>query len=343
MSGAAYPWFRFWRDYLTDPNLRWAADVAGAPYATASICFVMALDHASKADPRGGVGDIKLEMIASTYATPIELIRAIFDAFKKVGLVTDCDRIADWERQQQDKKAPPKSASARRTKSPGAVRTQNWRQKKRAGAVADPPVTHDAPGDPPGDADETPPVTLNSTPDQTLGQDVKVAASDSDSDSDSDSEKKGFVRSDAGARDDDDGAAEGKVVSLKRVDTIDLEFAAWFASVENQVGREAAQFEYRRARLGGAAAGEIAEGWRRYAASKPPDRLWLNPENFLKTGRWRDRPAARSPPDTAAFPDGVTAMFGGAGNANRYVRDTSRGEPHRGLTYAERSAALRDG
>lgn len=70
---------------------------------------------------------------------------------------------------------------------------------------------------------------------------------------------------------------------------IEFEYQFWPA-YPNKVARPAAMRAFIAARQKTSLA-EILAGVERYSASKPKDRDWLNPENFLNNERWNDEPA----------------------------------------------------
>jgi hypothetical protein len=74
-------------------------------------------------------------------------------------------------------------------------------------------------------------------------------------------------------------------------DPIDRDFGPWWADCEHKVNRAAAGIEYRAARNRGRTAAELRDGWRRYAAWKPPTRQWLDPATWLRDDRCEDLPA----------------------------------------------------
>ncbi len=74
-------------------------------------------------------------------------------------------------------------------------------------------------------------------------------------------------------------------------------FEAFWLVYPKQVGRRAAEREYMKALQGGATAEEINAGAQRYAAdsvrierSRDGDRYTKDPSNWLKEGRWADKP-----------------------------------------------------
>ena len=85
--------------------------------------------------------------------------------------------------------------------------------------------------------------------------------------------------------------AAAKAAKAARDTALRAEFARGFWPIyPNKVGRPKAETAYLRAR-GRAGALEIEDGLRRYVATKPPDRKWLNPATFLNQDRWNDQPA----------------------------------------------------
>jgi hypothetical protein len=71
-------------------------------------------------------------------------------------------------------------------------------------------------------------------------------------------------------------------------------FEQWWAECRHKVGKRAAERAYIAA-LARASPAELLEGYRRYVASKPPDRQWLNPATFLNQDRHLDQPALLLP------------------------------------------------
>lgn len=74
-------------------------------------------------------------------------------------------------------------------------------------------------------------------------------------------------------------------------------FEQFWERYPNKVGEKAARGAFEKilsARL--ATLGEIISGLETYKRSKPGDRRWLNPVNFLNEERWKDRPAPLSKP-----------------------------------------------
>jgi hypothetical protein len=67
-------------------------------------------------------------------------------------------------------------------------------------------------------------------------------------------------------------------------------FAEWWGEYPHKVGLAAAIEAYRNA-LARASPAELLAGVRRYVATKPPDRQWCNPANWLRQDRWLDEPA----------------------------------------------------
>jgi hypothetical protein len=84
--------------------------------------------------------------------------------------------------------------------------------------------------------------------------------------------------------------------SKKRAqDALREEFdTAFWPEYPNKVGKPKALAAYRTARKH-AGLSAILDGLRRYIASKPPDRAWLNPATFLNQQRWADQPAVVVP------------------------------------------------
>lgn len=68
------------------------------------------------------------------------------------------------------------------------------------------------------------------------------------------------------------------------------EFDLFWAEYPNKVGKPKAKAAFSAARKR-ADAGSIIAGLRRYVATKPSDRAWLNPATFLNQDRWDDQPA----------------------------------------------------
>jgi hypothetical protein len=72
------------------------------------------------------------------------------------------------------------------------------------------------------------------------------------------------------------------------------EFAEFWTECPNKVGKPKAKAAFGAARKR-ASFEAIMAGLRRYIASKPADRAWLNPQTFLNQDRWDDQPAAVLP------------------------------------------------
>lgn len=71
------------------------------------------------------------------------------------------------------------------------------------------------------------------------------------------------------------------------------EFAAWWETFPNKVGKAAVSKKYSQVVRSGRASPEtLMAGIRAYIASKPADRPWCNPLTWLNQERWEDQPAA---------------------------------------------------
>lgn len=71
-------------------------------------------------------------------------------------------------------------------------------------------------------------------------------------------------------------------------------FAEFWTAYPNKTGKPVAQRSYLKA-IRSTPPEVILDGLRRYIASKPPDRPWLNPSTFLNQERWADQPAVVVP------------------------------------------------
>lgn len=80
----------------------------------------------------------------------------------------------------------------------------------------------------------------------------------------------------------------------KKESALSREFASFWTEFPNKVGKPKAQASFVSARKR-ASFDAIMHGLRRYIASKPADRAWLNPTTFLNQDRWDDQPATVIP------------------------------------------------
>lgn len=76
----------------------------------------------------------------------------------------------------------------------------------------------------------------------------------------------------------------------KKEESLQSDFAEWWAIYPNKVGKGQAEPAYRRARKS-VDARTLIEGVRHYARDKPPDRQWKNPATWLNGRCWEDQPA----------------------------------------------------
>lgn len=72
------------------------------------------------------------------------------------------------------------------------------------------------------------------------------------------------------------------------------EFDLFWTEFPNKVGKPKAKGSFLAARKR-ASQDAIMTGLRRYVASKPADRAWMNPATFLNQDRWDDQPASVVP------------------------------------------------
>lgn len=80
----------------------------------------------------------------------------------------------------------------------------------------------------------------------------------------------------------------------KKESALSREFASFWTEFPNKVGKPKAQASFVAARKR-ASFDAIMHGLRRYIASKPAERAWLNPTTFLNQDRWDDQPATVIP------------------------------------------------
>jgi hypothetical protein len=92
-------WFRWYHETASDPKLGVVARRAGQPKVAAVAIWVYLLEQASKADDRGSVASIDLELAAVALDLDVEVTTALFDAFVQKNMVVD-GRVANWEKRQ---------------------------------------------------------------------------------------------------------------------------------------------------------------------------------------------------------------------------------------------------
>jgi hypothetical protein len=76
----------------------------------------------------------------------------------------------------------------------------------------------------------------------------------------------------------------------KKESALTREFVEFWTAFPNKVGKPKAKAAFGPARKR-ASFDEIMAGLRRYVATKPADRAWMNPQTFLNGDRWGDQPA----------------------------------------------------
>jgi len=255
-------WFKLFHDFADDAKFLRAAEIAGTTVELAQACFARAMCRASSNPDRGSLAGVDFEEFAWWFSKPVELIRSLFAAFEKVSRMIKDGRLANWAKRQGA--AAAKLAEA---VSPGAVRTRRWRQKKKrdrrqqemlfafTGGAAF-PVTSD--GSRPSHASPGP---SPSAGDRDLESDFTLSE-----------------ESDARAR--------------ARRSFASGDFAKFLEVYPHKVDLVLARAAFAEAVRNGAGIEEILAGVRRYCATKPADREWMNPANFLKRKRWEDQPAS---------------------------------------------------
>lgn len=105
----------------------------------------------------------------------------------------------------------------------------------------------------------------------------------------------------------------------------DPDFDAFWEAYPHHVGKREARQAWGEARRRAEAA-TIVAGARRYAETKPPDRQWMNPANWLAAERWDDEPAAiaTGPPRQAAKPTGRDGYFQLVRDIDSYLNDADQ-------------------
>jgi hypothetical protein len=296
---ATISWTPLYRDWATNHKFRIISRRCGQPLVVVSAISAQMLCPAWWCEPGQLRADFQ-SFIATALDIDDDIVVAVYEAMQ--GLFLDGDRLRGWETRRLLSRSSDGMRPVSLTPAAAKKRSQRQRlaeqQQSQKRLDLDVPKQGDIRGTSGGTCPpECPPFPGDMSPgfplsDQPVTDVCPLCPLELEEEEKEDSRIRSFG---AGAHAAPQYGGVDGVVVLERQDPVLIEFRLWWARCDNPVGEAAALAEYRLARGAGATAGEIAEGWIRYAAVKPPDRQWLNPANFLAQRRWTDRPAALRP------------------------------------------------
>jgi hypothetical protein len=91
-------WYRRWHGASMDPKFLMIGRKAGVAPGMVSWLFESLCEHASAAEDRGSVAGYDVETASAWTEWPQEKLQAAYDGLLAKGLITQDQRIANWDK-----------------------------------------------------------------------------------------------------------------------------------------------------------------------------------------------------------------------------------------------------
>jgi hypothetical protein len=252
-------WYKRFHGTAYDPKFTAAGLEAQSTHCNALGVWDALLETTSdREEDRGSLAKIDLRVVAAGLRLALEEVQRIWQAFVSLGMIAG-GRVAKWAKRQGA--AAEKLAQAVK---PATIR----KRRERARKARDP-----------RQGELLLPIVGGTSVTSVTRRDTRVTERDNAlGDRDSELDFTLSEESDARAR--------------ARRSFASGDFQKFWEVYPHKVDPVLARAAFAAAVREGADLEEILAGVRRYCATKPADREWMNPANFLKRKRWQDQPAS---------------------------------------------------